>query len=142
MADALLQREAGVDEREGGDVDDGSRPDSGLSTTASDARAFDDGWQWFLAGYRDGGGRPELEARFVTTLTCEGSQWPGYHGQNDYWSRAQFSLDTWAKVVRHFGVTDEAAAADDPYFVGQAVAWWASLTNPAEQWPYCYNQSP
>ena len=84
----------------------------------------------FIAGYRLGNGREEWLLPFIRTLRCEGSQWVGYHGQNNYWTRAQFSLDTWAKVVRHFPDIDP----DSPYWVGLAVAWWSSLTNPAEQW--------
>ena len=97
----------------------------------------DDGWQHFLDGYHAGGGDPALDQAWIATLSCEGSQWEGYYGQNGYWSRAQFSTDTWAKVVAHFGVTDEMASADDARFVGQAVAYWASLTVPSEQWPTC-----
>ena len=61
----------------------------------------------------------------------------GYHGENYYWTRAQFSLDTWAKVVAHFAIADQYAAADDAQFVGEAVAWWAGRTVPSEQWPVC-----
>ena len=97
-----------------------------------------DGSGAFLWGYYDGAGRPEWAEHFLRVLACEGSQWEGYHGQNSYWSRAQFSLDTWVKVMRHFQPADERAFADDPYSVGLAVAWWSSLTVPSEQWPTCW----
>ena len=96
-----------------------------------------DSWQRFLEGYHAGGGDSSLDQAWIATLSCEGSQWEGYYGQNGYWTRAQFSLDTWAKVVAHFGVTEEKAAADDPRLVGEAVAWWSSLTVSSEQWPVC-----
>jgi hypothetical protein len=143
-ADSVLQREAGASERgelkaprfagAGGLVDAAPIPTAAIDRGSSGEA----GWDAFRTGFLVGGGDPSLLERFVSTLSCEGSQWSGYHGENDYWSRAQFSLDTWAKVVAHFGVTNEEAAADDPYFVGRAVAWWASLTVPGEQWPVCW----
>lgn len=92
----------------------------------------------FSQGYRDGGGREEWLTHFINdVLPCEGSAWEGYDGYNSYYTRAQFSIDTWAKVVAHLGY----AAPDDPYFVGRAVAWWSSVISyPGDTsgWPTCW----
>ena len=109
----------------------GLPPDDRLSPTSR--RILDNAWQRFLDGYHAGGGDGALDQAWIATLSCEGSQWEGYYGQNGYWTRAQFSLDTWLKVTDHFAYWD----ADDPRFVGEAVAWWASLTVASEQWPVC-----
>jgi hypothetical protein len=110
---------------------------------AAGAGPAGDPWALFLAGYRDYGGREEWAQGFVVALQCEGSRWEGYVG--DYTTRAQFSRDTWAKVVRHFEGRGIVVAPDDPYFVGQAVAWWSNAIAaegkpPRSQsgWPVCF----
>lgn len=95
----------------------------------------------FIVGYRNFGGRPEWEERFVTTLRCEGSRWDGYHGGNFYWTRAQFSLDTYAKVVAYFASLGIEFDPDDPYLTGAAVAWWSKrISHPGDRsgWPTCW----
>lgn len=99
-------------------------------------------WGRFERGYLESGGRPEWLTHFVKdVLPCEGGAWAGYYGQNGYWTRAQFSLDTWETIVGMFSVIDQRRVADDPYFVGQAVAWWSSVISyPGDSsgWPTCW----
>lgn len=99
------------------------------------------GWQKFLAGYHDAAGPEQWLTGVLAALDgCEGSQWTGYHGYNSYWTRAQFSLDTWAKVVAHYQIQDiQEMAADDSYFVGKAVGWWVrQVSDVPAQWPHCF----
>lgn len=100
-------------------------------------------WSEFCRGYRDFGGRPEWERHFIDdVLPCEGSRWSGYYGL-PYWSRAQFSGDTWLKVRAAFGVVDAAAFefADSAFWTGAAVAWWSNeIDHPGGTggWPGCW----
>lgn len=100
-------------------------------------------WEAFCRGYRDFGGRPEWERHFVDdVLACEGAHWAGYYGV-PYWSRAQFSGDTWLKVRAAFGVVDAAQAefADSAYWTGAAVAWWSNAIDypgGTGGWPSCW----
>lgn len=117
-----------------------ARPDTPKIDRSREPVSTDADWDAFRAGYRANGGKEQYLEHFVkVVLPCEGSAWAGYNGYNYYWSRAQFSLDTWYKVITHFGINPQdkqaqEAAADDPYWVGQAVAWWSNLTTPSEQW--------
>ena len=98
-------------------------------------------WGDYLRGYRDASGPPEHEAALVRALDgCEAGQWEGYYGDNSYWSRAQFSLDTWAKIVAHYAWQGaERVHADNPYSVGLAVGYWASVVSDVPgNWPHCY----
>jgi hypothetical protein len=104
-------------------------------------REYGGRYEWeFINGYRAYGGPAEWEANaWLTVTTCEGSQWEGYYGP--YWSRAQFSADTWAKVRAGTGLSDP----DDPYTVGAGVAWWinallAEGSHPGGTggWPVCW----
>ncbi len=86
------------------------------------ARAED--WRLFRQGYRDFGGNPEWEDRFVDVIdTCESEG----HGWADtyplYISRAQFHPGSWATAVGVTKLTDPS----DPYHVGAAVAAWSEL---------------
>lgn len=71
-------------------------------------------------------------------LPCEGSRWTGYNGYNGFYSRAQFSTDTYIKVqrwLRNIGVTPDV---DSPYITGLGVGYWASITTPSTQWGTWY----
>ena len=94
----------------------------------------------FIAGYRFGGGPPELEAHFTDTVIplCEGTLgWgvPWYHTGNGYVSVGQFTPDSWASA----GGGDPT----DPWTVGRNVANWLWLIGPENAgtsagWPTCY----
>lgn len=89
-------------------------------------------------GYRAAGGPPAYENSLWRAITlCEGSAWEGYYGQNGYWTRAQFSIDTWYKVQAFLSSLGMYPDPDDPYQVGLGAGWWAARTNPYEQWPHC-----
>jgi hypothetical protein len=97
----------------------------------------DQGWADFRRGYLDFGGRVEWLDRFVYIIaTCEGSKWVGYY--DPYFSRAQFSRDTWAKVRAFLFSVGLDGNPDDPYQVGAGVAWWSNRTDPGTQWPVCW----
>ena len=112
---------------------DGQR-DGGVPDVRGLVPSAEGGWADFERGFLEGGGPAWQVAPFIATLSCEGSQWSGYYGQNGYWTRAQFSLGTWNAVTMHFIEYD----ADDPHFVGLAVAWWSQqVSDISDQWPTC-----
>lgn len=97
----------------------------------------------FAAGYLEAGGpRPFLRHFLDDVLPCEGSTgWgPFYGGANFYWTRAQFSGDTWPKVAAYLEGRGLAADPDDPYITGAGVGWWVQLAAPASQWPTCWRR--
>ena len=95
-------------------------------------------WACFRQGYRDFGGNPEWEDRFVDVIdTCES---PG-HEWNDvyplYVSRAQFDPRSWATAADATTLADPA----NPYHVGANVAVWSRLIeHPGGSggWPGCW----
>jgi len=98
-----------------------------------------DPWAAFADGYRAWGGREEwLEHAYRVVTECEGSQWAGYYG-TPYWSRAQFSADTWAKVTAITGLADP----DAPFDTGANMAVWIGLigieaAGTSSGWPSCW----
>ncbi len=107
----------------------------------------EDPWSQFREGYRDAGGNPAWEETLVCVVSKEGGFWIGYHGQNGYWSRAQFSDgDTWPKVRRFLISIGVTPNPDEPYVVGLGVGWWANqISHPShksgwrETWALCQN---
>ena len=93
----------------------------------------------FADGFRAWGGREEwLEHAYRVVTECEGSQWVGYYG-TPYWSRAQFSADTWAKVTAITGLADP----DAPFDTGANMAVWIGLigieaAGTSSGWPSCW----
>lgn len=137
----LLQ--GGVSSDAGGGVDAAPaippQPDMPASRVVVAPVTDDDAWESFSRGYLDHGGRAEWLPRFIHIIgTCEASSWVGYYGP--YWTRAQFSSDTWVKVRAYLQRSGLDGDPDDAYQVGAGVAWWSSLTDPSTQWPYCWHQ--
>lgn len=71
-------------------------------------------------------------------LPCEGNYWAGFNGYNGYYTRAQFSIDTWAKVKRYLYSIDVYPDYDSPYVTGLGVGYWSSITTPSSQWGAWY----
>ena len=117
---------------------DGQR-DGGVPDVRGLVPSAEGGWADFERGYRDFGGREEWLAHSYRVVTeCEGSQWAGYYG-NPYWSRAQFSDDTWAKVRAATGLDNP----DDPYATGANMAAWINMigidaAGTTSGWPHCW----
>lgn len=106
-----------------------------LYTGVQDVNADCDEWCQFAQGYTDARGPIQYLEHFMrTVLPCEGSKWTGYNGYNGYYTRAQFSEDTWLKVrslLLSIGVTPDV---NSPYVTGLGVGYWSSITTPSTQW--------
>ena len=114
-------------------------PDGGLSAVRAVVCAADPECAAFTAGFLYYGGALGIVGHAYLVVTeCEGSQWAGYYG-TPYWSRAQFSGDTWAKVIAATGLTDP----DDPYSTGANMAAWIGMigieaAGTRSGWPTCW----
>ena len=96
-------------------------------------------WPCFRQGYRDFGGNPEWEDRFVDVIdTCESRDYGWADTYELYISRAQFHPDSWATAVSATKLNDPA----DPYHVGGNVAVWSNATDPGGSggWPGCWGE--
>lgn len=97
----------------------------------------------FHRGFLDQGGDPAIVDHAYRVVTqCEGAQWEGYYGE-PYWSRAQFSGDTWAKVI----AVTHLSNPDDEYSTGANMAAWIALigqdaAGTRSGWPVCWNVVP
>ena len=117
---------------DGGDATAEHRHDSDADYGSGELRNF-------VAGFLDyGGDAGVVDHAYRVVTECEGSRWAGYYG-TPYWSRAQFSSDTWAKVTRATGLTNP----DDPYATGANMATWIAMigSNAAgtrSGWPNCW----
>ena len=115
----------------------GWQPESGVPDMQSDP------WDAFADGYLSQGGPEEwLEHAYRVVTECEGSQWAGYYG-TPYWSRAQFSADTWAKVTAITGLADP----DAPFDTGANMAAWIGeigieAAGTTSGWPSCWRLVP
>lgn len=102
-------------------------------------------WLAFSRGFLEHGGRTEWLQRFIWIVgICEGAGWNLYHG-NPYWTRAQFSADTWAKVRARLIGAGLRGDPDDPYEVGAGVAIWSNLIDhPGSRagWAHCWASYP
>ena len=83
----------------------------------------------FLAGYRDFGGNPSWEQRFVeVVIPCEGGEfeWHWHWGKSFHLSVAQFKPGSWATAARATGLADP----ENLYHVGANTAWWSNEVGP------------
>ncbi len=100
-----------------------------------------DEWACFRQGYRDFGGNPEWEDRFVDVIeTCESEGYGWADVYPLYLSRAQFDPDSWRRAAGMSGLYDPA----DPYTVGANVAVWSNaIAHPGGSggWGGCWRRT-
>lgn len=105
----------------------------------TNVKAECDEWCRFAQGYYDAGGNSQYLERFTTiVLQCEGDKWEGYNGYNGYYTRAQFSEDSWYKVSKWLRSVDVTPDFNSPYVTGLGVGYWSSITIPSTQWGAWY----
>lgn len=98
------------------------------------------GVEEFSRGYLDAGGNPANLNHFINkVLPCESGdrttgviRWDANDGP--YFTAAQFSSDTHAKVKTYLASLGIEMDNWNAYHVGLGVGWWSTRTNPAEQW--------